>query len=226
MNTAELFSQSRDVADFQHVTLTGQYIHELFITQGDSESLTIESSPKIMDRIESTVENGKLSLKLGGGLGDRLRDAITTSLSRPHIVYHLNVRQLRSLEVLATAFVNIPRLETENFSLKYDGAGDISINELTAGNLEVENSGAGLIKLAGRVSEQKVSIKGPGEYAAKELLSQRAVIHIKGIGNATVWVVKELDVTISGMGGVLYLGSPEVQANISAMGSLTPLGNP
>lgn len=226
MNTAKSFSQSRDVADFQHVTLKVQHTNELFITQGDSESLTIESTPKIIDRIETSVENGTLRIFEGGGLGDRLRDAITTSLSRPHIVYHLNVRQLRSLEVLATAFVNIPRLETENFSLKYNGAGDISINELTAGNLEVINSGAGLIKLAGSVSEQKVSIKGPGEYAAKELLSQRAVINIRGIGNATVWVVKELEVTISGIGGVLYLGSPEVQANISAMGSLTPLGNP
>ncbi|MEA3438885.1 MAG: head GIN domain-containing protein [Chloroflexota bacterium] len=226
MNAANTNSQVRDVKDFQHVSLMVQHTNELFITQGDSESLTIESSLKIIDRIESTVENGKLSLKLSGGFGYRLCDAITTSLYRPHIAYHLNVRQLRSLEVLATAFVNIPRLETENFSLKYNGAGDISINQLTAGNLEVVNSGAGLIKLAGRVSEQKISIKGPGEYAAKELLSQRAFINIKGIGNATVWVVKELDVTISGIGGVLYLGSPEVQANISAMGSLTPLGNP
>ena len=45
----------RDVSDFQEVALEG--VGTLVIEQGETESLTIEAEPKVLQRIETEVQS-------------------------------------------------------------------------------------------------------------------------------------------------------------------------
>ena len=222
----EIKTQVREITDVQRVRLRSQYANELFIEQSEDETLTIETSPRVLERIETIVEAGLLSIDLAGGLGDRVRDALTTSLTRPHVVIRLSLSQLRGLDIAALAYVRVGRMQTDRLDLLFNGPGEIAFDHLQADRLSVTNTGPGMIRLAGRVSQQDVSLRGPGEFAARDLLSQQTRISVNGIGNATVWAEDQLDVTINGIGGVLYLGSPVVRSKISPMGSLARLGDP
>ena len=221
----EIKTQVREIADVQRVRLRSQYANELFIDQSEDESLTIEATPRVLERIETTVDGGLLSIDLAGGIGDRIRDALTTSLTRPHVVIRLSLRQLRGLDIAALAYIRVRRFETDTLDLLFNGPGEIEFDHLQADTLSVTNSGPGMIRLAGQVSQQDVSLRGPGEFAARDMLSKQTRISVNGIGNATIWAEEQLDVTISGIGGVLYMGSPVVRSKISPMGSLARLGD-
>jgi hypothetical protein len=226
MSTNPESSQVREVSNFDRVSLSVQYDNLLIVRQGERESLVIEARQEILDRIDSQVSGGELRINLAGGLGDKVRDSIAASFSRPLIKYTLDVKKLRGLEVSTMARVRVGQLSTDRFAIIFNGSDKITVDRLEADQLEIDLSGKGMIELVGNVKEQKVYISGSGEYSGKELMSQRAEIIVEGIGNATVWVVEKLDVNINGMGGVLYFGTPEVTSQLSTMANLEGLGNP
>ena len=85
----------------------------------------------------------------------------------------------------------------------------------------MEISGAGAVKLEGRADYQSIKMSGAGGYSGFELISQNCKIDISGVGSADVFVEKELDARISGLGGVSYKGNPDnVISDVSGLGSV------
>jgi hypothetical protein len=91
MNASAQITETRMVSGFNRVLLTAQHTNELIITQGDREGLTIEGPANIVPRPVAEVGHGTLVIDTGGGWLDKLSDALTTSLTRPHIRYLLAV---------------------------------------------------------------------------------------------------------------------------------------
>jgi hypothetical protein len=104
--------------------------------------------------------------------------------------------------------------------------GEFKVTGLNAGLLDAKLRGAGNIQVAGQVTEQWVTASGPGEYHAPHLESRKVTVRIKGMGNATVWAVEELDVTVRGMGRVAYYGHPRIVQKGDPMMAVTSLGDP
>ncbi|MBC7333857.1 MAG: DUF2807 domain-containing protein, partial [Actinobacteria bacterium] len=65
---------------------------------------------------------------------------------------------------------------------------------------------------------QKISISGVGSYDAKELESRNCKIVISGTGKATVNVSETLDINMSGIGSINYIGNPSVTQSITTGG--------
>jgi hypothetical protein len=224
MTAGNLVAESRDVSNFDRVTLRDY--GELVIAQGEQESLTIETDRDILSKIETEVRNGSLLIRIGGSWLDKLGHGPSTSLTRPWISYSLTVKKLTSLEICGAVRVSASDVESHRLALKSSGVNDVSIESLTAQLLTVDLCGAGRINLTGQVAEQRITIDGMGNYSAPKLESKRAVVRLRGAGQATVWAVKDLDVTMRGLGSVEYYGTPTVKKNVSPLGSVTSLGNP
>jgi hypothetical protein len=218
-------TQTRSVSGFERVSLRSQHENELTITQGEQESLTIEAPPEILERITSQVRDGQLSIVLDGSLSEKIADALSTSLNRPHIKYHLAVKELHELELYAIATVEAPQLCASDFSLRIKGIVDINIGRLTAERLSIDFNGPGRVKIAGTVVEQDVQVFGPGQYLAPDLASCRARLLLHGIGQARVWVEDLLEAEVRGPGGVTYSGHPKVKQRTSPIGFVTRVGS-
>ena len=218
-------TQTRSVSGFERVSLHSQHENELTITQGDQESLTIEAPPEILERISSKVQHGQLSIVLDGSLSEKIADALSTSLNRPRIKYHLAVKELRELELYAIATVEAPQLSAPDFSLRIKGIVDINIGRLTAERLSIDFNGPGRVKIAGTVVEQDVEVFGPGQYLAPNLASCRARLLLHGMGQARVWVEDLLEAEVRGPGGVTYSGNPKVRQRTSPIGFVTRVGS-
>jgi hypothetical protein len=224
MSTGNRVTESREVSNFDRVYLRDY--GELVITQGEQESLTIETHPDILPQIKTEARDGELVIKIGGSWLDKLGHALSTSLTRQWIKYDLTVKKLTGLEIAGAVRVNASDLETDRLALKLGGAGQVNIEALSAEVLEVDLPGAGAINISGKVGEQRIAISGAGSYSAPKLESRRASVDLRGAGQATVWAVEDLDVAIRGLGSVEYYGTPTVKKSVSGLGSVTSLGNP
>ena len=215
--SGKVITQSRSVANFTSVVLAG--LGDVTITQGGTETLTIEAEDNVMPLIKTELKSGTLTISFDQ---KDWRDVIRPTKA---IKFSLGMKNLRSLELSGAGNFDIPNLKTTSLTIKVSGAGNIKIGRLEATELTTSLTGLGNTELDGQVNRQQVEMSGAGQYLAGNLNSQTTKITVTGTGNATVWARDSLDVTIAGAGNVSYYGSPKVTKNITGVGILTPQGN-
>lgn len=207
-----LTSETRSVSGFDRVVMTDT--GTLLIQQGEMESLTIQASPEMLEKIKSEVRDGTLTIGLKGWL-DRI-----LPIGEREIHYTLLVKDLSSLRISGAVDAHAASLSAKDFEVGVSGSADVRIDELTAETLKVGVSGSGDFRLAGRVQSQEVRISGSAKVQAGDLESQKASVRISGSGHAVLQVSESLDVRVSGAGTVEYKGSPKVSQSISGVGSV------
>jgi hypothetical protein len=209
-------TQNRTVANFQYVSLEG--LGDIMITQGTTESLTIEAEDNVMALIKTEVKNGTLSIRFDQ---KNWQDMIRPT--KP-IKFALGVKTLSGVELSGAGNIQAPTLKTSTLTVKISGAGAVKLDKLEASELSTSVSGLGNVELAGTVPKQTVDLSGAGQYLAGNLAGKTAKVTLSGGGNATVWATDSLDVTINGAGQVSYFASPKLTKSITGLGVLSPLG--
>ncbi|UCC88848.1 MAG: DUF2807 domain-containing protein [Anaerolineales bacterium] len=212
--SGNVVTEEREVSGFDSVALSA--FGEVIISQGDDESLTIETDDNLMPYIQTEVRNGTLEL----GWARNIVPVPSRSL-----VFRVSVKELVALNSSGAGRFEIDELDTDRLNVNLSGAGDIKINSLTATDLAITVSGAGNVEVAGAVETQEISLSGLGNYVAPDLESQAATVRISGAGDTSIWVQDSLDVVISGAGNVDYFGSPQVTKEISGVGGVTSRGD-
>ena len=201
----------RDVRDFQVVALEG--VGTLVIEQGETESLTIDAEPKVLERIATEVRDGRLTIR-----PDRSFE------TREPITYFLTAKQLNGIELAGAGRVEAAQLNSDQFRIDGSGAGGVVIDNLTANTLDVTAAGNVQAELAGTVDSQSVAVSDAATYAAADLASRLASVTASGASHATVNVSESLDAHVSGAARVEYIGDPAVTEDVSAAGRLTNVG--
>jgi predicted small secreted protein len=215
--SGKVITQNKAVSGFSSVTFAG--VGELNITQGSTESLTIEGEDNVLARIRTEVKDGNLYI---GFERENWQDMIRPTRA---IKYDLKLKNLNNLDLSGAGSVNIPRLQAENLVFRVSGAGGVKINQLTATNVTCTLSGAGNVEMNGKVTNQSITLSGLGNYSVGDLQSVSATIGLTGAGSATLWARDLLNVKISGAGSVSYYGSPKVNKEITGLGVLNSLGS-
>ncbi len=212
--SGNVVTEEREVSGFDSVALSA--FGEVIISQGDDESLTVETDDNLMPYIQTEVRNGTLELGLARN---------TVPVPSRSLVFRVSVKELTALDSSGAGRFELDELDTDRLKVNLSGAGDIKINSLNATDLAITVSGAGNVEVAGAVETQEITLSGLGNYAAPELESQAATVRISGAGGTSIWVQDSLDVVISGAGNVDYFGSPEVSKDISGVGGVTSRGD-
>jgi hypothetical protein len=209
-------SETRQVPEFQSISV--DYPAEITVRQGSAESITIEAEDNLLPQLATEVRNGTLHFE------NNERDwGARVNPSEPVLVT-ITVVELNGVHFPTAGKLQVEGLETDSLSVTVSGAGDITLSELTAGDLELGLSGAGNIDAEGVSDRLQVRISGMGNYNGGDLKSQEADIHISGAGSATVWVEQSLDANISGAGSIDYYGNPQISQHISGVGNVRKAG--
>lgn len=212
--TGVLTTETREVSDFHEVSMST--FGEVLITQGDTESLTVEAPSNFLRYLETYVEDGVLYIAqrrgFFGGPANR-------------VVFTLSVKELDGLNLSGAGTIKVlDGLQCTNLNINLSGAGSIEVDDLAAESLNASLSSAGAIIIAGKVNSQSVNLSGVGGYEAGDLESRSTLVNLAGAGGAVVWVTEELDVSISGVGSVSYYGDPRVSQNVVGLGSVNSKG--
>jgi hypothetical protein len=214
--------QERQVSDFNEIMITG--VGRVFVTQGDTESLSIETDDNLMEYIETRVRGNTLEIgftddtSFSPGGGRKILEPTDG------FVFRITAVELKGISLSGAARFEVEKLKTDQLDVNLSGAGDIRVEDLNANQLDVVVSGAGDVELSGKVEEQQVNLSGLGRYQAYDLASQGAAVTISGAGGAELWVTESLDVTISGAGDVKYFGDPAISPEISGVGRIQSQG--
>lgn len=207
--------QTRDVGGFRRVAFRG--FGELFVTQGERDSLEIDASEEALGKISTEVRGGTLFIEV--------ERAWSWLFAPPHRVrMYLTVRDLTVLDVSGAGRLVAERIETDRLKLALGGAGSIAIGSLQADELEVELDGAGTIRLAGAARIQDVNVPGAGSYDGKEVRTEVATVRLSGVGQVSLWVTETLDAQLSGIGSLEYYGDPTVKQSRTGLGAIVHRG--
>ena len=189
------------------------------LSQGESESLSIQGSDNVVPVIRTTVRNGVLLI-------DTDENIYITGMNGSNVLtFTIVVKDLTSLTISGAADVEMNGLSTSNFKFTMSGAGQLGLDALNADSLDITLSGVGDVELSGEVTTAQIDIPGAGSVRASDLRIQTAEVTIAGLGGATVWVTDQLTGTISGGGSVSYYGNPQTNTSSTGLGKFTSMGD-
>lgn len=208
-------TETREVRNFDAIDLSGS--GQVVVTQGETETLTVEAEDNIIPLVRSEVRSG--TLYLGLQPGSRI-----VNMTRP-LRFHVTLKDLRALQVSGSGNLQSASIDTDQLNVGVSGSGTVRIDGLTAGAVSIDISGSGGVELAGEVNRQTVEISGSGSYTAGDLKGEGATVRISGSGSATLWVTNSLSSNVSGSGSVRYYGTPErIDQRVSGSGRIRGLG--
>ena len=214
--SGNLVTTTRDVEDFLAIEV--DYPAQVFITQGDTESVKIEAEDNLLPGLQTEVRNGTLDIFYKTENGKHVNP---TKIVKITIV----VKDLADVQFSSAGELTIEGLETDNLDVSLTGAGNLKLVNILVQHLAVNLSGAGSTTASGTADDLDLNISGFGEFKGAELYGKTARVTISGAGSATVWVDDELTAEVSGAGSVNYYGSASVTKRINGIGSVKYLGN-
>ena len=207
-------TQQREVSGFNRVVFSA--FGTLIISQGDRESLSIQSADNLLPLISSSVSGGTLTIEAARGVRFSGFPQATLTL----IVKDLSAISLNGIGAIQAQALNSPAL-----TISERGAGSISLTNLTAESLVIEQTGTGDLRLSGNATSQQLTLRGTGNYLAADLRSAQTTVMLEGRGNATIWATESLAIRTSGPGKLSYWGAPTLTQEKIGIGGIVSLGN-
>jgi len=215
-------TQERQVSDFNAINV-GCAIH-LYISQGEKQSVKVETDENLQSKIVTKVNNGTLNLSC-----DNIKDATKMDI----YVTAVNLSKLDASG--ASKVTGETLLKSENFELYTSGAAKANLNietgtfinetsgaasntlNLKAGTANTEVSGAGTLTIKGNAEKHNTDISGAGNLKALEFVTNSTDAQVSGAGNAKIMARKQLKADLSGAGNLSYFDKSEIK-NFSKQG--------
>jgi hypothetical protein len=214
--SGNIITETRELDDFRAIEV--DYPAQVFISQGDTQSLELEADDDFLPGLKTEVRNGTLEIFYRSEDGKRVNPTKTVKIT-------VVVQDLTEVQFSSAGELTIDQLETDNLQVALTGAGNVHLVDILVQHLSMNLSGAGSTTASGRADNFDVDISGFGDFKGAELHGQEANVKISGAGSATVWVDNELDAEVSGAGSVNYYGTASVTRQINGVGSIKHLGN-
>ena len=184
---------------------------KVFLTQGDSYEVVVETQENIQDEIEVELDNDVLEIEIDECIVDY---TLRVYITMPEVDY---------LKVAGSGeMVSENELEGEFIELRISGSGELDLG-LSYEEVKGKISGSGDMLLEGTTEIFDFKISGSGDLSAFDLEAEQVFVTISGSGDAEVFASDLLDVKISGSGNVIYDGSPtDIFTDISGSGDIEP----
>lgn len=198
--------EARTVSDYTSLSSHGSVNVE--ITYGNSNSIEVEADENLLPYIETTVENGRLTVRSKKNVNLK---------SRSKMVVYVTMNTINSLQLSGSgningegAFKNAGKTSigvsgSGNINLKFDSFKDLDLAIAGSGNMDLKSNNA-----ANNIS---AAISGSGNIDCSDVSSNDVDAKISGSGNIKVVASNGIDAKISGSGNVYYKGNA---SNISS----------
>jgi hypothetical protein len=161
------------------------------VQQTGKESLTISAEENLLPLLDTHVTNHILSIGT---------------------VNNANINPTKSIEFA----IEVRSLEGFNMN----GVGHIEAKGIQGKHLTIGLTGAGDMSIEGAADSLDLSLEGVGGYQGEGFKTKQATVRSEGVGGAVLNVSDQLDISVSGIGTVEYIGSPKVQKSGNGLGQV------
>ena len=229
-------TEVREVGHFRAVA--SSLPANVYYVQADRQEVRVESTEELAPKVLTTVEDGKLSLKLEPGRYPKL--ILRVVVSSPNIeslqvngsgsLFHEGVLHASgglALKVSGSGDMQVGSLDSRDFSARCSGSGDIRIEGISCDAFDGSVSGSGTMRLGSISCEGfETSVSGSGDFLVGKVTAKGgASAWVFGSGDirlSEVTVDGNMDLKTSGSGDITVNGScHDVTATISGSGDIS-----
>ena len=225
--SGKLVTEEFNFTGFTKVDVGSAFVVD--IVQAESYRVSITADDNLFDYIQVSQQGTTLKI----GLKPASYTATTTKAE-------ITMPQLRGLELsgatrgTASGFSSTENLDIEvsgasSLELEQMSAGDVDFDisgaskvsgDLTASDVELDVSGASTAQLEGSASDMTAGISGASHVKFAGFPVNNADVNLSGASTGTVNLAGRLDANLSGASKLSYLGEPTM-GNISTSGAST-----
>ncbi len=192
----------RHLSGFNAINLAGPF--DIYLTQGNTESVKVEAPSDMMSHILTEVNNGVLKVYSKHetfNWGNLFR--------HKKIVIYVTAKDLNSINISGSGDIHFREGITANFlKLNISGSGDMT-GKIEVKQLESSITGSGDMSLSGRANSAIVKIVGSGDYTARDLTTASTAVRVSGSGDAYIYASEKVDAAVNGSGDIHYSGNPK-----------------
>ncbi len=190
-------SQERTVSTFNKIEVSNGL--DLFLTQGDAESLTVQADENLLELIKTEV--------VGGTLRIYTEKSIRSAASRKVKVNLKNIDTLTASsgsDVLSNSL-----LELEDLKVQASSGADIDL-ELNAQNIFASSSSGSDIYLSGTAHSIEADASSGSSVKASSLKAENGTADASSGADVSINVSGKLSANASSGGDVTYYGNPRI----------------
>jgi len=205
------YQETREIEGVSRILVSG--VFNLFISQGDMESLRIEGDEDLVKKLEVRQRGDFLELSM--------KEEKVNIFNKKGLQVFLTIADLSELEFEGAGNIQSRgQLEVGDFQVIGKGVGNIEL-DLDADEVEADLNFVGNMTIKGSADYFKLFNEGVGNIDASQFWVQKAEVNSSGIGRVSVHCEGELSLEVSGIGTVSYTGNPTiVYENISGIGKV------
>lgn len=191
-------SKDINIKPFDHLVIKNNF--EVTISQGETESLSLQGDENIMPYLEIKQNNGKLTIGLEDGLTLSNIDPIIVSIT----LINLKKLEISGInDVKSNSIINIDQLDLQ-ISGKTNLTIDIKVNQL-----DCDISGISNIDIKGSTNTLNIESSGKSNIRVNDLKAKNVKLESSGISNIDVHASHSLYIESSGLGNIRYKGEPK-----------------
>ncbi|MEP7268573.1 MAG: head GIN domain-containing protein [Saprospiraceae bacterium] len=183
------------------------------ITQGSTQSVTVEGQENIIALISKEVKDNKWRIKLPKG----------TWSDYDKLLIKITIPEVHGLGLAGSGNITtMNKIKADDFQIGLSGSGNIKA-DVDAENIDCGISGSGNVMIKGKAKELTIGTSGSGNVKAADCIVDKVKIGISGSGDCLVNANENLEASIAGSGSVKYKGRPRVKSSISGSGSINSI---
>src|SRR3989338_2876527 len=196
--SGNVVSETREIGPFSKLEISG--IFDVYILQGDKESVRVEADDNLLEFIRTELSGDKLSL---------FSDCNVSIKKSTKMNVYVTVKDLKSINSHGIGDVKAQNaLKGSDLSVENSAVGDLDL-QLDYQSFDIHYTGVGDVRLTSKVDKVEIDCTGVGDIDAYELIAHSMELEHSGVGNTKVYANESIHVDFSGVGEVHYKGNPK-----------------
>jgi Putative auto-transporter adhesin, head GIN domain len=196
---AQSASEERTVAPFSRLEVLNGV--DVYLTQGDEQSLRVEVEGFDLEDIGTEVEGDTLTLS-----NEASRD-VQFFADRRAVVY-LDFVQLSAIEASSGSDIEGRNdLQVDELTVRASGGSDVEL-AVEAQSLEFMLSGGSDLEVSGETQSLSIEASGGSDVDARSLESERARVRVSGGSDASIRASAAVNIDAHGGSDVVVSGDP------------------
>lgn len=196
--------EERQVADFEEINVSGNF--EVYITQANVESLSLEGDADILKEVRTEVSGGRLKIwkdkPMKNGWNWTKEDNKTVKV-------YLSYKTIKALSASASAGITSnSTIKTEKLTLSASSAADLDVSVDTEALVCDASSGAD-INVKGKTLSFEVEASSGADIDADLVEAQDVKADASSGADISVYAQKSIDADASSGADISYKGNPE-----------------
>lgn len=193
-----VITQTRDVASFDAIKASA--VFKVVFTQGEPQSLKIETDEEYMDNVITTVSGTTLDISIRGSIKNPSR-----------MMVYITAKDLKSLNLSgASKFNSTNKIVTPQLSVDLSGVAYAGLTAEVA-KLNCNLSGVSKFEVHGTGDQLIADISGTSKLVSSSFEVKEAKVNASGVSNAYVNATKSVSADASGVSNIKYVSHDNLE---------------